>query len=94
MYSKSFSTERQKTEGRSSEQLKYTHKSSDEVTSELWQRLCRVLTSLPASENYYLSLFLRGNRGFDPANNPQFAPPYLTRTGFEKLKVTPRSGNH
>ena len=86
-YSDLLSTDRQKKEGRSSAQLKYTDKSSEEITLEMWQRFCQVLSSVPASDNYYMSWLMRGNRGFNPANKPKLAPPYLTTAGFDKLKV-------
>ena len=75
-YSDLLSTDRQKKEAL-----------SEEITLGMWQRFCQVLSSVPASDNYYMSWLMRGNRGFNPANKPKFAPPYLTTAGFDKLKV-------
>ena len=43
--------------------------------------------SVPIKDNYYLSLFLRGHRGYNPLEKPDFCPPYLREKEFYKLKV-------
>ena len=39
-------------------------------------------------DNFYLSWLLRGGRGYDPLIRPEYAPPYLSREAFDKLKVS------
>ena len=50
--------------------------------------MSKVCQDVPVQDNFYLSWCLRGSRGFDPSSKPEYAPPYLTREGFNKLKVS------
>ena len=75
-------------EGRSQAQLKYVKQSEDEVSLGLWEKLHTKCTKLTVHDNFYLSWWLRGLRGFDPDGNPAMAPPFLTEEGFTKLKVS------
>ena len=74
--------------GRSEVQYKYLELPVDEVGSTLWKQMSRVCQDVPVQDNFYLSWYLRGSRGFDPSSKPNYAPPYLTREGFNKLKVS------
>ena len=74
-------------EGRSEAQLKYVEDGEDKVTLGLWERFLASCTKIPVHDNFYLSWWLRGIRGFDPEMNPAMAPPFLTKDGFTKLKV-------
>ena len=47
----------------------------------------RVCLTVPVKDNFYLSLFMRGTRGFSPDTNPELAPPFLQRKNFQRLKV-------
>lgn len=47
----------------------------------------RVCLTLPAKDNFYLSLWTRGTRGFTPDKIPELAPPFLQRDNFQRLKV-------
>jgi len=80
-----FSSTKSQKSGRSSSQLKYVQE--DEVAEHFWNRLNYVCKSVPVKDNYYLSLFLRGHRGYDPLKLPDFCPPYLREKEFYKLKV-------
>ena len=77
----------QQTKGRSHAQLKYVDMSDKDVGASLWRRFSEVCRTIPVQDNFYLSWWLRGRRGFNPDSNPTFAPPFLTRDGFSKLKV-------
>ena len=46
-----------------------------------------VCLTLPAKDNVYLSLWMRGTRGFSSDKNPELAPPFLQRKNFLRLKV-------
>ena len=74
--------------GRSEAQRKYVKLSHKSTGAYFWKRICQVFQTVPIWDNFYLSLFIRGRRGFDPESNPAFAPPFLTREGFLKLKVS------
>jgi len=76
----------QQTKGRSHAQLKYVDMSDKDVGASLWRRFSEVCRTIPVQDNFYLSWWLRGRRGFNPDSNPTFAPPFLTRDGFSKLK--------
>ena len=73
---------------RSKEQVRHVTLTSEEIGEVVWQRMVHTCRNVPVGDNYYLSWFLRGTRGFDIIGNPSFAPPYLTRAGFDKLKVS------
>ena len=68
--------------------MKYVKESENESSQKLWQRLCAVCTKLPVKDNFYLSWYFRGRRGFNPESNPTMAPPFLTEDSFTKLKVS------
>ena len=73
--------------GRSEAQYKYVMESEDKISLKLWDRFYALCTKVPLQDNFYLSWWLRGGRGFDPDGNPIMAPPFLTEEGFTKLKV-------
>lgn len=54
----------------------------------MWSRFKKTCRDVPVHDNFYISWILRGSRGYDPLTRPDFAPPYLTRGGFRKLKVS------
>ncbi len=81
------SKEQQKRAGRSEAQLKYVELSDGSVTAYFWRRFCKTGLNVPAQDNFYLSWFCRGRRGFNPREKPGFAPPFMTESGFTKLKV-------
>ena len=74
--------------GRSEAQFKYVQQGEDEVSQDLWDRFLASCTKIPVRDNIYLRWWLRGLRGFDPEMNPTIAPPFLTKEGFTKLKVS------
>lgn len=82
------SVKQQKNVGRSAAQMKYVSKTNEEVTSGLWERFCQICRTQHLKDNYFMSWYLRGHRGYDPASKPEFAPPYLRRENFNQLKVT------
>lgn len=51
------------------------------------ERYFEVSQNVPIHDNFYFSLLNRGRRGYNPAIKPNFAPPYLTKENFQKLKV-------
>ena len=53
-----------------------------------WRRFSQVCQTVPIWDNFQLSWMLRGQRGFNPDSNPVLSPPFLTKDGFLKLKVT------
>lgn len=61
---------------------------SDEVGEKLAKRYFVVAENIPAHDNFYFSLFNRGMKGYDPANKPNFAAPYLAKDNYEELKVS------
>ena len=69
------------------EQLVDIEKQEGSVGEHFWKQFSRVCTSLPAKSNFYLSWWLRGLRAFSPESNPTLAPPFLTKRGFDHLKV-------
>ena len=60
----------------------------NELALGLWERLLASCIKIPVRDNFYLSWWLRGIRGFDPEKDPTMAPPFLTKEGFTKLKVS------
>ena len=73
--------------GRSSAQLKYATQEKDEVAKHFWDRLSYVCQSVPIKDNFYLSLFIRGHRGYNPLEKPYFCPSYFREEAFYQLKV-------
>ena len=61
-----------------------------DVSQFFLQNFRRVCLTLPAKDNFYLSLWMRGIRGFSPDTNPELAPPFLQRKNFQRLKVCSR----
>lgn len=57
------------------------------VEDELWERFSRMCKDVDIKDNFYLSWFMRGKRGFNPEASPHYAPPCLTAKGFLALKV-------
>ena len=78
---------RSQLKGRDKAQLKYMQQSEDEMQEIYWSLLQHTCREIPVRDNFYLGLFLRGQRGYDPLTRPDYCPPYLTREGFSKLKV-------
>lgn len=74
--------------GRDAAQLKFVHLSEKEVEDILWRRFKKTCRNVPVHDNFYLSWFLRGPRGYNPLTRPDFASPYLTREGFRRVKVS------
>ena len=72
---------------RGAAKLKYVEMSGTEIQDVSWARLERVCREVPVRDNFYLSWLLRGGRGYDPLVRPDYSSPYLTKEGFEKLKV-------
>ena len=74
--------------GRDQAQFKHVQISDEEVRKRLWKRFCSICQDVPAFDNFYFSWALRGQRGYDPLTKPKFCPPYVTKDGFTKLKVS------
>lgn len=73
-------------QGRSQVQQKYVDISSDGFGKMIWERFLSVCRNIPVADNFYLSLWFRGDRGYDPVDKPDYIAPYLTKEGFQKLK--------
>ena len=58
-----------------------------DVSQYFLKHFRRVCLTLPVKDNFYLSLWTRGTRGFSPDKNPELAPPFLQRKNFQRLKV-------
>ena len=58
-----------------------------DVSQYFLEHFHRVCLTLPAKDNFYLSLWMRGIRGFSPDKIPELAPPFLQRKNFQRLKV-------
>ena len=58
-----------------------------DVSQYFLKHFCRVCLTVPVKDNFYLSLFIRGTRGFSPDKSPELAPPFLQRKNFQRLKV-------
>lgn len=74
--------------GRDQTQLNYVQLSDEEKGKRGWKGFCRLCQDVPAHDNFYFSWCLRGQRGYDPLTKPKLCPPYVTRDGFTKLKVS------
>jgi hypothetical protein len=74
--------------GRSEAQFKYVQQGEDEISQDLWDRFLASCTKIPVRDNIYLRWWLRRLGEFDPKVNPTMAPPFLTKEGFTKLKVS------
>ena len=68
--------------------MKYVTLTIDEMTELMWDRFCSVNRNVPIRDNFYMSLFLRGQRSYCFPTPEYLLPPYLTKTGFLKLKVS------
>lgn len=75
--------------GRDPAQLKYVQLSEDEISDILWSRFRKLCRDVPVCDNFYLSWYLRGQRGYNPLSRPDYASSYLTREAFVRLKVSP-----
>ena len=64
-----------------------------DVSQYFLKHFCHVCLTLPAKDNFYLSLWMRGTRGFSPDKNPELAPPFLQRKNFLRLKVCYKLSN-
>lgn len=73
--------------GRSCSQLKYATSKEEDVANHFWRRLSHVCQNVPIKDNFYLSLFLRHHRGYNPLEKPEFCTPYLREEAFYQLKV-------
>ena len=58
-----------------------------DVSQYFMKHFRRVCLTLPAKDNFYLSLWTRGPRNFTPDKNPELAPPFLQKRNFQRLKV-------
>ena len=74
--------------GRSEAQFKYVEASDGTVGEFFIKRFMQVCQTVPIWDNYYMSIYMRGQRGYNPASKPALTLPYLTRDGFTKLKVS------
>ena len=84
---------RSQLKGRHQAQLKQVEISSDEMSEMTWMQLKRVCRDIPVQDNFYLSWWLRGQRGYNPLIRPHFCSPYVTKQGFTRLKVSWTFGN-
>lgn len=75
--------------GRSAVQLKYVEETTQTIEDKSWGRFRRMCEDVDIRDNFYLSWFARGRRGFNPEANPDFAPPCLREDNFLALKVSP-----
>lgn len=73
--------------GRSSAQLKHVALSNDEMVEIFWNRFYSMSRNVPNKDNFYYSLFMRGERSGASPTPVELLPPYLTEDGFYKLKV-------
>ena len=73
--------------GWTKEQLADIEAIHGDVGQYFLKHFCRVCLTLPAKDNFYLSLWTRGTRGFAPDKNPELAPPFLQRENYQRLKV-------
>ena len=64
--------------------IEETHGSIGQHFLEQFHRVC---LTLPAKDNFYLSWWMRGLRGFSPDTDPLLAPAFMLRENFRKLKV-------
>ncbi|XP_011405611.1 PREDICTED: uncharacterized protein LOC105313683 [Amphimedon queenslandica] len=71
---------------RSEAQFQHAKIESDEAGEAFAKRYFVVAENIPAHDNFYFSLFNRGMKGYDPANKPNFAAPYLAKDNYEELK--------
>ena len=74
--------------GRSTQQLKYTTLTGEEMVELLWDRFCIVSQNVPIRENFYYNLFMSGRRSSHDPIPEDCLPPYLRRHHFEDLKVS------
>ena len=79
---------RSQLKGRDQAQLKQVEMSDDEISEMVWTQLQRVCRDIPVQDNFYLSWWLRGQREYNPLTMPNFCPPYVTKEGFTRLKVS------
>eukprot|EP00118_Oscarella_pearsei_P002339 m.10281 g.10281 ORF g.10281 m.10281 type:complete len:381 (+) comp22125_c0_seq2:3-1145(+) len=77
-----FTFERVAKEGRDASQMKYLGETN--VPETVWSRFKRTLTTVPTSDNFYLSLFLLG-RESTPGEG--VACPYVRAENFDRLKA-------
>ena len=77
----------EQTSGRSSVQLKYVTRTSDEMVELVWKRFCFASKCVPMKDNFYYHLLVRGERSTSSPTPDYLLPPFLTETGFSKLKV-------
>lgn len=73
--------------GRSPAQLKYVTLTYDEMVEVMWDHFYSIGMNVPIKDNFYCSLFLTGQRSLCAPTPNYLLPPYLTREGFDKLKV-------
>ena len=52
-----------------------------------WKRFYSTGMNVPVKDNFYYSLFMRGQRSSRFPSPDYLLPPYLTMDGFTKLKV-------
>lgn len=73
--------------GRSEAQFKYVEASDGSVGAFFSRKFMQTCQRVPIWDNYYMSVFMRGQRGHNPESEPQLTQPCLTSDGFMKLKV-------
>ena len=74
--------------GWNEEQLVDIEQIHGSVSQYLLKHFQRVCLTLPVKDNFFLSWWMRGLRGFSPDSNPMMAPPFLRRENFHVLKVS------
>ena len=82
-----FGKEQQMKTGRSEAQFKYVEASDGSVGAFFTRKFIQTCQTVPIWDNYYMSVFMRGQRGHNPDSEPALTQPCLTRNGFIKLKV-------
>ena len=87
IYSSCLSREHLLATGWTEKQLNDIEAVHGDVNHFFMEHLHRVCLTLPVRDNFYLSLWTRGTRGFAPDSNPELCPPFLRRKNFHKLKV-------
>ena len=73
---------------RSEAQLKYAKLTPDEMVDMVWKNFCSVSQDIPIADNFYYSLFVTGTRSVSKPTPQYSLPPYLTKNGFDSLKVS------
>ncbi len=67
--------------------LKFITSTCKELEEIFVKRFFEVCLEVPIKDNFYMSLFLRGTSSNVSSIPDYLLPPYLTKNGFQKLKV-------